>query len=283
MAPSAERAAEIERIFADPLQRLQGILARDERRLDSRRHDIAEARQALLQLVSSFAGPDQGRGTPVWEVVAAELAPDLLRHLLATTTNIVRSSVLSLDVGPGLDRASIEEGQQYLRTARFRQRTLYPMDVMETPAGRAWIRSWGLAGEVQRLSLAPPSDFAIFDDDAVVAVATWGDAAADYVLIREPMIVAAFTALFDRSFERALPTAGEAREGEAATADLQLLRLLGRGLKDESIARYLGVSLRTVRRRVAHLMDVHAAETRFQLGVAAAGADLVKLGSPADR
>lgn len=283
MAPSPERAAEIERIFADPLQRLQGILARDERRLDARRHDIAEARQALLQLVSSFASPDVVRGTPVWEVVAAELAPDLLRHLLATTTDVVRSSVLSLDVGPGLDRDSITEGQGYLRTGRFRQRTLYPMDVMETPVGRQWVRSWGLVGEVQRLSLAPPSDFAIFDDDAVMAVATWGDAATDYVLIREPMIVAAFTALFERSFERALPVAGEQAEGDAGTGDLQLLRLLGRGLKDESIARYLGVSLRTVRRRVAHLMDVHAAETRFQLGVAAARADLVTLGSPADR
>jgi DNA-binding CsgD family transcriptional regulator len=283
MAPSPERAAEIERIFADPLQRLQGILARDERRLDVRRHDIAEARQALLQLVSSFASPDVVRGTPVWEVVAAELAPDLLRHLLATTNDVVRSSVLSLDVGPGLDRDSIIEGQGYLRSGRFRQRTLYPMDVMETPAGRQWVRSWGLVGEVQRLSLAPPSDFAIFDDDAVMAVATWGDAATDYVLIREPMIVAAFTALFERSFERALPVAGEQAEGDAATGDLQLLRLLGRGLKDESIARYLGVSLRTVRRRVAHLMDVHAAETRFQLGVAAARADLVTLGSPADR
>jgi DNA-binding CsgD family transcriptional regulator len=283
MAPSPERAAEIERIFADPLQRLQGILARDERRLDARRHDIAEARQALLQLVSSFASPDVVRGTPVWEVVAAELASDLVRHLLATTTDVVRSSVLSLDVGPGLDRDSIIEGQGYLRSGRFRQRTLYPMDVMEMPAGRQWVRSWGLVGEVQRLSLAPPSDFAIFDDDAVMAVATWGDAATDYVLIREPMIVAAFTALFERSFERALPVAGEQAEGDAATGDLQLLRLLGRGLKDESIARYLGVSLRTVRRRVAHLMDVHAAETRFQLGVAAARADLVTLGSPADR
>jgi DNA-binding CsgD family transcriptional regulator len=283
MAPSPERAAEIERIFADPLQRLQGILARDERRLDARRHDIAEARQAMLQLVSSFASPDAVRGTPVWEVVAAELASDLVRHLLATTTDVVRSSVLSLDVGPGLDRDSIIEGQGYLRSGRFRQRTLYPMDVMETPAGRQWVRSWGLVGEVQRLSLAPPSDFAIFDDDAVMAVATWGDAATDYVLIREPMIVAAFTALFERSFERALPVAGEQAEGDAATGDLQLLRLLGRGLKDESIARYLGVSLRTVRRRVAHLMDVHAAETRFQLGVAAARADLVTLGSPADR
>jgi hypothetical protein len=283
MARSSDRAVEIERIFADPLQRLQGILARDERRLDARRHDIVEARQALLQLVSSFAGPHGTSGTPVWEVVAAELAPDLLRHLLATTTEVVRSSVLSLDVGPGLDRDSIEEGQGYLRSGRFRQRTLYPVDVMESRAGREWIRSWGLAGEVQRLSLAPPSDFAIFDDDAVMAVATWGDAATDYVLIREPMIVAAFTALFDRSFERALPTVGGHSEGGAATDDLQLLRLLGRGLKDESIARYVGLSLRTVRRRVAHLMEVHAAETRFQLGVAAARADLVTLGRPADR
>lgn len=280
--PHADRAAEIERLFGDPLQRLQGILARDERRLDARRHDIAEARQALLQLVSSFAGPEGARRAPVWEVVAAELAPDLLRHLLATTTDLVRSSVLSLDVGPGLDQATIDQGQGYLRSGRLRQRTLYPMDVMETREGRDWIRSWGLAGEVQRLSLAPPSDFAIFDDDAVVAVATWGDPATDYVLIREPMIVAAFTALFDRSFERALPVTSEHGDG-GPTADVQLLRLLGRGLKDESIARYLGVSLRTVRRRVAQLMDVHAAQTRFQLGVAAARADLVTLGVPSDR
>ena len=46
--------------------------------------------------------------------------------------------------------------------------------------------------------------------------------------------------------------------------------MLEQGLKDEVIARYLGVSLRTVRRRVAHLMAVHGVETRFQLGWALA-------------
>lgn len=283
MVAPVDHAAEIERIFADPLQRLQGILARDERRLEVRRHDITEARQALLQLVARYSKPDDPRGTPVWEVVSAELAPALLQHLLASATDLVRSSVLSLDVGPGLDEATIEQGQGHLREGRFRQRTLYPMDVMDASAGRDWIRSWAAAGEVQRLSLAPPSDFAIFDDEAVVAVATWGDAAADYVLIREPMIVAAFTTLFDRSFERGLPVTAEQGAGADSAGDLRLLRLLARGLKDESIARYLGVSLRTVRRRVAHLMDLHAAETRFQLGVAAARADLVRSGGPGDR
>ena len=283
MATEVDHDAEIERIFADPLQRLQQILARDEDRLEARRHDIAEARQALLQLVASFSRPDDTRGTPVWEVVSAELAPALLQHLLASASDVVRSSVLSLDVGPGLDAETIEQGQQHLREGRFRQRTLYPMDVMDAPAGRDWIRSWAAAGEVQRLSLAPPSDFAIFDDVAVVAVAAWGDPAADYVLIREPMIVAAFTTLFDRSFERGLPVPADQGDAEDAAGDLRLLRLLARGVKDESIARYLGVSLRTVRRRVAHLMDVHAAQTRFQLGVAVARADLVTFGGPGDR
>jgi len=36
------------------------------------------------------------------------------------------------------------------------------------------------------------------------------------------------------------------------------------------IARHLGVSLRTVRRRVALLMDEAGVETRFQLGMAVA-------------
>ena len=49
-----------------------------------------------------------------------------------------------------------------------------------------------------------------------------------------------------------------------------MLRLLVAGLKDEAIARYLGCSLRTVRRRVAGLMEHYGADTRFQLGASLA-------------
>jgi DNA-binding NarL/FixJ family response regulator len=48
-----------------------------------------------------------------------------------------------------------------------------------------------------------------------------------------------------------------------------LLGLLVAGLKDETIARQLGVSLRTVQRRIAALMHELGARTRFQAGVAA--------------
>lgn len=47
------------------------------------------------------------------------------------------------------------------------------------------------------------------------------------------------------------------------------------GSKDEALARQLGVSLRTVRRRVADLMDEFGATTRFQAGMEAVRRGLV--------
>lgn len=272
MAVTSDDAIVVDRLFHDPVARLREVLERGEHELERRRTELAEVRHALLQLSAEASAPEGGGPTPVWDRVAAELAPPVLRQLTERTTTTIRSCVLSLDVGPGLDEESVRRTQDILRSGRMRQRTIYPADAMVSAEGRAWVQSWAAAGEEQRVSLVPPSDFAIFGDEAVMAVAEWGNASADYVLIREPMIVAAFTTLFDRAFERALPVA---RDTDASGSDLRLLRLLGLGLKDESIARYLGVSLRTVRRKVAGLMEAHGAQTRFQLGLAVAREGLV--------
>jgi DNA-binding NarL/FixJ family response regulator len=54
-----------------------------------------------------------------------------------------------------------------------------------------------------------------------------------------------------------------------------VLELLQLGLKDETIARQLGISLRTVRRRIAMVMDEVGATTRFQAGIEAARRGLI--------
>lgn len=56
---------------------------------------------------------------------------------------------------------------------------------------------------------------------------------------------------------------------QCTPADSQILTMLATGLTDESIAHHLGHSHRTIRRRIAALMDRLGAETRFQAGVAA--------------
>jgi len=56
---------------------------------------------------------------------------------------------------------------------------------------------------------------------------------------------------------------------ELAPEAREILRALGAGLTDEVAARRLGTSLRTYRRRVAELMAVLEAGSRFQAGVRA--------------
>ncbi|KQU68031.1 hypothetical protein [Phycicoccus sp. Root101] len=272
-------AHELEALFAGPLERMHRILERGERNLEVRRAELAEVRYALFELAAHPA-TSAARGQVVLEALPAHLAPPLLRHLIDATTTIARNCALSIDIGSGTDADNIRNTQSLISSGAFRQQTIYPMDILDSEAGRAWVRSWADAGEEQRVSLVPPSEFAIFDDQALVAVAEWANPAADYVLIRDPMVIAAFTALFDRSFARALPIASD---GPGNDDDAELVRLLELGLKDESIARYLGCSLRTVRRRMAQLMDQYGVQTRFQLGVAAARAGLVALDRSTDR
>jgi DNA-binding NarL/FixJ family response regulator len=58
-------------------------------------------------------------------------------------------------------------------------------------------------------------------------------------------------------------------ESSAGPSDRNLLTLLAAGAKDETIARQLGVSPRTVTRRVGELLDQLGARTRFHAGVLA--------------
>ena len=266
---------QVERLLTDPMHRLVAVLERGEAQLEARRGELDEVRYALSQLSAdgSTAAPRAAGG---FEPLSAELAPPLLRYLLQNTTELSRVCTMSVDVGVGAEQENYRLNQDLLAEGRFRQRTIYPMDILDTEEGRNWVRTFAVAGEEQRVSLAPPSEFAIFDQHSLVAVAEWGDVNGDYVMVRDPMLIAAFTQLFDRAFERALPVVpDEAQDDE----ELRLVKLLGLGLKDESIARYLGCSLRTVRRRVAQLMARHGVQTRFQLGLASSTSDL---GSPQD-
>ena len=88
------------------------------------------------------------------------------------------------------------------------------------------------------------------------------------VVVRQASLVGMLQAYFDELWETASRV--EARGDRLAEHDHRRLLLaeLADGVKDEQIARNLDVSLRTVRRRVAALMDVYGVDTRFQLGAA---------------
>jgi DNA-binding CsgD family transcriptional regulator len=89
------------------------------------------------------------------------------------------------------------------------------------------------------------------------------------LVVRAPSLVSALQAMFEVLWERATPL-GRVGEAGRVVPDARLLELLAEGGQDEAIAERLGVSVRTVRRRVAELLESLGARTRFQAGAQAA-------------
>jgi DNA-binding CsgD family transcriptional regulator len=256
-------------LVEDPRLALERLVDGEEARLEARRRALAETRGAIHHFTAEHR---LGRGDVVsgvrrtaWEVVTADVAPSLVEHLTRSTTGPIRSSVLTVSSGPGVDPDARRATQAALTDGR-EHRALYSFAVLEHPDDREWMQAWAAIGEQQRMVESPPSEFAVFGADAVIAAGVWDVVDGDYVIIRDLMLVEAFTALFDLAWSTGLPVPDAASTSES---DRRLLALLARGYKDEAIARYLGWGVRTVRRRVSALMDALGADTRFQLGVAA--------------
>jgi sugar-specific transcriptional regulator TrmB len=105
------------------------------------------------------------------------------------------------------------------------------------------------------------------------------------LLVRSSALLDALVALFEMLWDRAAPIAFS-RNGEMHTAaapidpaDDGLVSLLAAGLNDKTIAHELGISERTLGRRVGELMESLDARTRFQAGWLAA----LRLGAESGR
>ena len=93
-------------------------------------------------------------------------------------------------------------------------------------------------------------------------------------LVQPSLLLDTLMGFFDSLWQLAIPLrAGEG--GEARDEESTILRGLAVGLTDDAIARDLGVSERTVARRIARLQQTMAARSRFQLGLQAERRGLV--------
>ncbi|MEU7699775.1 hypothetical protein [Streptomyces sp. NPDC039028] len=120
-----------------------------------------------------------------------------------------------------------------------------------------------------RVGVGLPTGLVVVDRCRSLLSATSADAPGGVAhVLGESLTHRAVLPLFDALWQRAASVGGA---GSPLTADQrQLLGLLAAGLKDESIARRLGVHVHTARRRISRMLDELGADTRFQAGVQAA-------------
>jgi DNA-binding NarL/FixJ family response regulator len=125
------------------------------------------------------------------------------------------------------------------------------------------------AGEVARVLPGLPLKLVVVDRRTALLPLTLDRALAQTAVIHRSTLLDAMVTLFEMFWERALPLGSGTATQELTEQDRTVLALLVTGAKDEAIARELGIGVRTLRRRMRHLMAILDAETRFQAGMQA--------------
>lgn len=253
----------------DPRTTVGRLIDDEEYDLDRRRRELMVLRGSLESFEGDYRRGQQlaGPRRRVWEQVIPSQVSEVVDRLFRTSGGDVLQVVGRFDVGPGHHEAIRRQFQEAATSGRA-IRTIFPLSLRDDARWQAFAQDRAEAGEQQRF---------LTDEAVTVEFATWcgtavlvgegGDQNGEFVLLRSPALLSVFAALFEELWRRATPMLSR----DASTQDAQLVEMLVMGFKDEAIARQLGLSLRTVRRRVAALMVRHGVGTRFQLGMAISG------------
>lgn len=157
-----------------------------------------------------------------------------------------------------------------------RMRTVYHHTARFNSPSQAYVATASALGGEYRTAHQLVGRMIIFDRE--LAFMTRRNDRLGAVVVREPSVVHFLYELFEQLWSQAQPFSDAATDGlEAVAKDLDrtILRLLASGLKDETIARRLGMSLRTTRKHIADMMQALGAESRFQAGVAVSARGLL--------
>ncbi len=151
-----------------------------------------------------------------------------------------------------------------------RSRCVYDARTLQLPNGEAVVLARAEAGEEARFLTPLPISVTIADDEiAVLDLTSYDSSGIGSMVVTERRLVAALTGVVDSYWQLAAPMAGPLMD-ELDERYSQVLRLLAMGSTDAVIAEQLGISQRTVERRIRALLDQLGVTTRFQAGVQAA-------------
>lgn len=255
-------------VAAQPEETFQRLIRDETERLRSVQDQLEALRRHVPSLEAEHMAAQSLQGQPVRvELVEGGDVVQMVRALTAGSVGDLmwlRPDQWRLPEGSAID-AWVRE---LLRTGR-RSRAIYPARVLEEAPDV--VRQRAELGEHVRILAEVPGRLAIMRDSAALVPEAFGKVDNRRLIVRQPSIITALTLLFESLWERAMavPGLGEVEDGGRVRDRQMLLDQLARGAKDEQIARALGLSLRTVRRRVAEVMDELGATSRFHAGVEA--------------
>ncbi|MBG0564844.1 LuxR C-terminal-related transcriptional regulator [Actinoplanes aureus] len=241
--------------------------------LRRRQADLREAELAVVALAEEYR--TAGQPADVIEIITDVHA---VRRRFFQIQEAAREEVRSMVV-PDLrvvphrqntaERAALRRGVRY--------RALLDRRALSGPEMAADVRASLAAGQQIRIADTVPVKMMIVDSETAL-LPLHGDDSAASVLIHRSGLLSVLISFFEAEWKRAYPLragagpAGlvETQPGDLDDLDREVLTLLLAGLTDQAIAGQLGLSARTLHRRIRQLMGKAGVDTRVQLGWVAA-------------
>ncbi|MFF2925723.1 helix-turn-helix domain-containing protein [Streptomyces celluloflavus] len=243
--------------------------------LTQQRHELDRAEMAAAVLAEEFRG--RAAEPAVHDLVEVVTGTGAVAHRFRQLQLGAAEEVCALvTTTPAAVTNAENEAEDRAAERGVDYRVVIERGVLATPGALLGLSEALGRRERVRVVDKVPTKLVIADRTlALVPLSARGAAATEpsALVVHDSGLLESLRALFEAVWRQAVPlrlaadgTAHETRTGDPDDADLEVLSLLLAGLTDASVAKQLGLGLRTVQRRVSHLMALAGVTTRLQLG-----------------
>ncbi|GAA2747598.1 MULTISPECIES: helix-turn-helix transcriptional regulator [Kitasatospora] len=233
-----------------------------------RQQEMDRLRARVRELAVKFEGLGPSKSAELVELIEGQEA---MRHRAEQLQLGAQEEILIIDCPPYFDDPTANPIEFQLLARGVGYRALYDAPGLEGAARMGFVLECIAAGEQARSLPMVRMKMLVADRRyAMIPLSFEATESTAALWVRPSPLLTALVTCFDLLWERATPLASGQQNGELDDRDRELLAMLASGMKDAAIVRSLGITQRTMTRRIGHILTALNAQTRFQAGLQAA-------------
>lgn len=240
--------------------------------LAARRQDeVASSRAAASVLMAEESLHTAGRPEELLEVVTG---PDAIAQRFYQLHEAAQDEVLGLIMPPfAIDTARPNVAQEAAMRRGVVVRCIYAPSAFDQPNMLAHAQRATASGEAARIAEVPTKLTVADAKVAILPLTSHTVSVESALVVHQSALLDALVSLFEALWRTAAPLdLSHEPRGSGSSEDLErdIISLLASGMQDGAVARQLGVSARTLQRRLHLMFEQLDSRTRFQAGFRAA-------------
>lgn len=236
-----------------------------------RQEEVASSRAAASVLTAEAAIHSAERPEELLEIVTGGEA---IARRFYQLHEAAQHEVLGLVKPPfAIDISQPNLTQEAAMRRGVTVRCIYTPSAFDQPSMLENVQRATAKGEIVRIAEVPTKLTVIDAKLALLPLTSHEVSVESALIVHSSALLDALVSLFEALWRTAAPlnlSAGAAQPAQPDDIERDMVSLLASGMQDEAVARQLGVSARTLQRRLQTLFDQLDSRTRFQAGFRAA-------------